>query len=102
MREVGRGLRADAAFGPRILDALEVAGVERLTESATVLRCRFKVTPLEQWNVRREFLRRIKHAFDARGIEMASPRVTVFADDASLRSLRIPPNGARADAVAPR
>ena len=79
MREVGEGMRADPVFGAKILDALEIAGVERFDDSAVVLRCRFKVRPLEQWNVRREFLRRVKAAFDERGIEIPFPHVTVYA-----------------------
>ncbi|MDP2170253.1 MAG: mechanosensitive ion channel family protein [Rhodocyclaceae bacterium] len=42
-------------------------------------RCRLKVGPLEQWNVRREFLRRLKTAFEARGIEIPYPHLTVYA-----------------------
>jgi small conductance mechanosensitive channel len=79
MREVGDGMRGDAVFGPRILDTLEIAGVDRLADSAVILRCRFRVLPLEQWNVRREFLRRLKKVFDARGIEIPFPHVTLFA-----------------------
>ncbi len=37
------------------------------------------MAPLEQWTVRREFLRRLKKAFDARGIEIPYPHVTVYA-----------------------
>jgi small conductance mechanosensitive channel len=44
-----------------------------------ILRCRFRCAPLEQWSVRREFLRRLKHAFDAKGIEIPFPHVTVYA-----------------------
>jgi small conductance mechanosensitive channel len=79
MRAVAAELRADAAFAPRILDEIEIAGVEKWADSAVVLRCRFKVAPLEQWNVRREFLRRLKQAFDARGIEIPFPHLTVYA-----------------------
>jgi small conductance mechanosensitive channel len=79
MREVGREMRGDAVFGPKILDALEIAGVDRLADSSVVLRCRFRVLPLEQWNVRREFLRRVKKVFDARGIEIPFPHVTLYA-----------------------
>jgi small conductance mechanosensitive channel len=79
MRAVAGAMRADPAFGPKILDELEVAGVERWADSAVVLRCRFKVAPLEQWNVRREYLRRLKRAFDERGIEIPFPHVTVYA-----------------------
>jgi small-conductance mechanosensitive channel len=79
MREVAAGLRADASFAARILADLEIAGVERWDDSAVVLRCRFKVAPLEQWAVRREFLRRLKSAFDAAGIEIPFPHLTVYA-----------------------
>jgi small-conductance mechanosensitive channel len=79
MRTVAGGLAADAAFADRILGAFEIAGVERWDDSAVVLRGRFKVRPLEQWNVRREYLRRLKGAFDAAGIEIPFPHVTVYA-----------------------
>ena len=79
MREIGAELRADPLFGPKILDDLDVAGVDKWADSAVILRCRFKVRPLEQWNVRREFLRRLKKAFDARGIEIPFPHVTIYA-----------------------
>lgn len=75
MRQVGEELRRDAAFSAKILDALEVAGVDRWADSAVVIRCRFKVMPLEQWNVRREYLRRLKMAFDREGIEIPFPHV---------------------------
>jgi small-conductance mechanosensitive channel len=79
MRQVGDEMRKDDTFGPRILDDLEIAGVEKLDDSAVVLRCRFKVLPLEQWSVRREYLRRLKSAFDEQGIEIPFPHVTVYA-----------------------
>lgn len=79
MRETGAEMRADPVFGVKILDELEVAGVEKWDDSAVILRCRFRVLPLEQWNVRREFLRRLKKAFDARGIEIPFPHLTVYA-----------------------
>jgi small-conductance mechanosensitive channel len=79
MREVGSAMRADPAFGPRLLDELEIAGVESWADSAVVIRCRFKCAPLEQWGVRREYLRRLKHAFDAKGIEIPFPHVTLYA-----------------------
>ncbi|HET9701726.1 MAG TPA: mechanosensitive ion channel family protein, partial [Burkholderiales bacterium] len=79
MREVGAEMRRDPAWAGRILDDLEVAGVERWADSAVLLRARFKVLPLEQWNIRREFLRRLKRAFDERGIEIPYPHLTVYA-----------------------
>jgi len=79
MREVGAQMRRDGAFGPKILDDLEIAGVDKWADSAVILRCRFKVQPLEQWNVRREYLRRLKKAFDTHGIEIPFPHLTVYS-----------------------
>jgi small conductance mechanosensitive channel len=81
MRRVGEELRADPAYASRILQELEVVGVERWADSAVVLRCRFMVQPLEQWNVRREYLKRLKRAFDQAGIEIPYPHLTVYAGE---------------------
>jgi small conductance mechanosensitive channel len=92
MREVGDALCADPAFGARILEPVEIVGVENWADSAVILRCRLKVRPLEQWNVRREFLRRLKHAFDKHGIEIPFPHLTLYAGqdkDGSAPPLRI-------------
>ncbi len=104
MRAVGRQMREDAGFGPKILDDLEIAGVERWDDSAVVLRCRFRVAPLEQWGVRREFLRRLKKEFDARGIEIPFPHVTLYAGvgkDGSAPPFNLlpPPQPAAAEAA---
>ncbi len=75
MRAVGETLRNDEVFAGKMLDAIEIAGVDKWADSAVVIRCRFKVAPLEQWNVRREFLQRLKAAFDAESIEIPFPHI---------------------------
>lgn len=97
MRTVGNEMRADAVFGLKIIEDVEIVGVENWADSAVVLRCRFKVAPIEQWNVRREFLRRLKRAFDAHGIEIPFPHVTVYAGQAKNGSA--PPFELGADAL---
>lgn len=79
MREVATKMRADPELGDRILEDLEIAGVDQWGDSAVVIRCRFKVMPLEQWGVRRAFLYRLKKAFDAAGIEIPYPHLTLYA-----------------------
>lgn len=79
MREVSKALRADAVIGPKILEDIEIQGVQDLAASAVILRCRFKTVALEQWNVRRAFLGRLKQTFDARGIEIPYPHLTIYA-----------------------
>lgn len=79
MREVAGQLRTDKDYGRRILEDIEIAGVEKWADSAVILRCRFKTATLEQWGVRREYLRRLKAAFDERGIEIPYPHLTVYS-----------------------
>jgi small conductance mechanosensitive channel len=79
IRATAAELRQDPVHGPNILEPLELAGVENWADSAVTIRCRFKCVPLAQWNVRREFLRRLKAAFDAHGIEIPYPHLTIYA-----------------------
>jgi moderate conductance mechanosensitive channel len=78
MREVGRAMRADAQWKSRVPDEIEVLGVDKLDNSAVVLRAQLRVVPaIERDNVKREYLKRIKIAFDERGIEIPFPQVTI-------------------------
>jgi moderate conductance mechanosensitive channel len=56
--------------------------VDRLAESAVVIKARIKTRPLKQWEVSREFNRRVKNRFDELGIEIPFPHHTIhFAAD---------------------
>jgi len=79
MRKVGTDMRSAPGFKERIIEDLEIAGIDNLGDSAVIIRCRFKVHPLEQWDVKREFHYRIKAAFDAAGIEIPYPHLTLYA-----------------------
>jgi len=80
MRETATALRADPQWKDRIVEDLEVIGVDRWADSSVILRARFKVVPaIQQWNVKREYLKRLKAAFDARGIEIPFPQLTVHS-----------------------
>jgi moderate conductance mechanosensitive channel len=78
MHEVANMLRQDSEYGPKILEPLEIMGVNDWADSSVMLRCRFKVVAMEQGPVRREYLRRLKNAFDAKGIEIPFPCRTIF------------------------
>lgn len=78
LREVGEDLRSDPEFAPLILEPLEVFGVDAFADSAVVIKGRIKTVPLKQWSVGREFNRRMKHRFDAEGIEIPFPHLSVY------------------------
>lgn len=69
MREVAENLRADPNFGAKILEPMEVFGLNAFEENSFVVQARLKTAPIEQWSVGREYRRRLKLAFDERGIQ---------------------------------
>lgn len=83
MREVGEELRRDPEFRERILEPIEILGVDNFADSAVVIRARIKTVPIQQWNVGREYRRRLKKAFDARGIEIPFPHRALYFGEAS-------------------
>jgi small conductance mechanosensitive channel len=78
IRRVGAELREDPEYAEEILDDLEVLGVDQLGDSAVVIKARLKTQPIKQWRVGREYNRRLKAAFDAEGIEIPFPHMTVY------------------------
>ena len=79
IRELGNAMRAEPEWADKIVADTEIIGVERWAESGVILRARLRVVPpIQQWNVKREFLKRLKKAYEARGIEVGLPRLTIY------------------------
>jgi len=95
MREIGVQMRAHATFGPQILDDLDIAGIESWNAGGITLRARLKVRALEQAPVRREFLLRLKQAFDHHDIQQPRNTVTVL-DKLPAPATPKPPEGPHA------
>jgi len=81
MKTVGDELRADADFKDLIIEPIEIVGVDQLADSGVVLKARIKTLPIKQWTVGREYLKRIKLAFDAAGIEIPFPHLKIVPPD---------------------
>ena len=94
MRAVAAELRQDPAFSNRILQDLDIAGVQDWGDSAIMIRGRFQVVASQQWAVRREYLRRLKYAFDLHGIEIPFPRMTLHqAPGSAATGTQLPGDG---------
>lgn len=92
IRKVAAAMRTDELFGAWILEDADLAGVDNWAASSVVIRLRIKVLPSQQWTVKREFLRRLKHAFNQRDIEIPFPHLTIYAGqnkDGSASPLRV-------------
>lgn len=79
LKDIGEELAADPAFRGSFLEPLEVVGIEALGDVQVMIRTRIKTVPLKQWEVAREFRKRIKKTFDARGIRLGATQVLVDA-----------------------
>ena len=86
MGDVGDALQKDAIFGPIIMSPIEVLGVDRLADSGVTLKARVKTIPGKQWLVGREYLKRIKAAFDDAGIEIPFPHLKIVAPEPNAPS----------------
>jgi small conductance mechanosensitive channel len=83
LKEIGDELAADAEFASMITAPLEVLGVQDFADSAVIIRVMFTTQPVKQWTVGREFRRRVKNTFDAKGIEIPFPHTTIYLGDAA-------------------
>lgn len=77
MMEVAEDLRSDEEYSGKILEPMEIMGVDAFSDSAVVIKARIKTKPIRQWSVGREYRRRLKKAFDEKGIEIPFPHRTL-------------------------
>jgi small conductance mechanosensitive channel len=82
MKEVGESLQNDPAFAEMILEPLTVLGLDSFGDSSVNIKAFFKTIPLKQWDVAREYRKRLKKAFDQRGIEIPFPHHTLYMGEA--------------------
>ncbi len=83
MKEVGKDMFEDEKFGRLMLEEPEIFGVDKFADSAVVIKGRIKTKPIRQWDVGREFLRRVKFAFDEHGIEIPFPHRSIYFGEQS-------------------
>ena len=83
LRDVGSDMRQDERFRASIVEDIEVFGVDQFADSAVIIKGRIKTLPIKQWEVGREFLRRVKKAFDQAGIEIPFPHRSIYFGEKS-------------------
>lgn len=83
MREVADGMRKDTVFSSYIYEPIEILGLERFDASSIAMRARMKTDGQKQWMLKREYLLRLKLAFDREGIVIPFPTTNTIAIPAS-------------------
>jgi small-conductance mechanosensitive channel len=74
MRQVGDELMRDPAYASSVLAPMEVFGIDAFGPSEVVIKARIKTVPMKQWEVGREYRRRLKKALEERSIEIPVPQ----------------------------
>jgi moderate conductance mechanosensitive channel len=95
IRDEAAQFSTDKTWGAQLDGAVEVPGVESLSDSAVVIRTLIRTQPGSQWNVAREFRRRLKKRFDRERLEIPFPQRQVH-----VRVTGMPPNEAISTAAA--
>jgi small conductance mechanosensitive channel len=78
MKETALAMSEDPVWKKDIIDPVQVIGVNRLDYSGIEIMQLIVVPRLRQWDVDREYRRRLKLAFDARGIQIGIPQQSLF------------------------
>jgi moderate conductance mechanosensitive channel len=78
IKQVGDELQQDIEFREKMIEPIEVMGLDKFDDSALVIRARIKTKPIQQWSTAREYRKRLKKAFDANNIEIPFPHTTIY------------------------
>ncbi|MEH2196302.1 MAG: mechanosensitive ion channel family protein [Nostoc sp.] len=68
----------------QILEPPQVLGIDQFGDRGLIIRVWFKTQPLKQWDVAREFRRRLKIALDKAGISISVPQQAIWVNDDHL------------------
>lgn len=83
VKQVGEDMTHDPIWKDRIPEPPDVLGVDEIGNDGITLRVWIKTLPLQQWNVAREFRRRLKQALDQEGIAIGLPQQSLWFRNAS-------------------
>ncbi len=94
IKQVGHEMDQASDWETKIIEPPEVLGVDDLNNAGVTIRVWIKTQPLQQWNVGREFRRRLKLAMDEQGISIGIPQQSFSlrgtADDRAFDSSNSP------------
>lgn len=76
--QVAQAMSQDAEWQDLILETPQLLGVDNLDYAGATIRLWIKTQPLRQWEVAREYRRRLKLAFDRAGIRIGIPQQSLL------------------------
>lgn len=77
-KRVATDIQQDPVFGSAVVDEPEIWGPDAVDGDGMLYKIAIKTRPLEQWRISRAIRTRIKAAFDAEGIRIASAMPDIY------------------------
>ena len=87
--QVGLEMSQDTQWKRQILEIPQVLGIDNFGDRGVMIRVWIKTLPLKQWDVGREFRRRLKITFDQAELSIPVPQQGVWLNDGQLLHLEV-------------
>ncbi|MBN3881715.1 MULTISPECIES: mechanosensitive ion channel family protein [unclassified Nostoc] len=84
IESIGFEMDKDPQWQRQILETPQVLGIDQFGDRGLIIRVWIKTQPLKQWDVAREFRRRLKVALDEVGISISVPQQAIWVNDEQL------------------
>ena len=81
---VGSQMNQEIQWQSQILEPPQVLGIDQFGDRGLIIRVWIKTQPLKQWDVAREFRRRLKVALDQAEISISVPQQAIWVNDDHL------------------
>ncbi|WP_392536019.1 mechanosensitive ion channel family protein [Nostoc sp. C117] len=91
IKNVADKISQELQWQHQILEPPQVLGIDQFGDRGLIIRVWIKTQPLKQWDVAREFRRRLKIALDEAGISISVPQQAIWVNDE--QSLNFHSNG---------
>lgn len=78
MKQVADDMMKEEDYKSKILEPMEIFGLDSFGDSALIVKGRIKTTPNNQWVIGREYRKRLKEVFDLNRIEIPFPHQTIY------------------------
>jgi small conductance mechanosensitive channel len=86
IEKVALDMDEDPQWQRQIIETPQVLGIDLFGDRGLIIRVWIKTQPLKQWDVAREYRRRLKIAFDQAGIFIPVPQQAIWVNDAQLQN----------------
>jgi len=88
IKTVADKMNQELQWRSQILEPPQVLGIDQFGDRGLIIRVWIKTQPLKQWDVAREFRRRLKIALDEAGISISVPQQAIWVNDPELLNLQ--------------